>query len=87
MHNQPTDKNSKPIAVGDTVTTSSGGKLYEGEVQNIALTQPEAERAGASKPPKVTLREESGHEMQRDPSKLVVIDAGKEYQSAEDVVA
>jgi len=87
MHDQPVDKNSKAISVGDTVLTKSKGKEREGKVQDIAFTDPEAQRAGAKNPPKVILKESDGHEMQRDPAKLEVNNEDKEYKSSEDVGA
>jgi hypothetical protein len=53
MASEIKDKNSQPIKEGDVVWTRIRGGKREGEVENIATTQKEAEQEGAKNPPKV----------------------------------
>lgn len=56
MHDQPTDKNGKPISEGDIVVVKSHTGDFEGEVQKIVLTEPEAARESVKNPPKVVIQ-------------------------------
>ncbi|KAI9170687.1 hypothetical protein HJFPF1_00157 [Paramyrothecium foliicola] len=53
MHEQPLDKNGKPISPGDTMIVRTHHGDVEGEVTKVVLTQPEADREGVKHPPKV----------------------------------
>lgn len=53
MHDQPTDKNSKPISEGDTMGIKTRTGEVTAEVQKVVLTMPEADREGVRNTPKV----------------------------------
>ena len=53
MTPQVTDKNSEPIREGDHVYTRVRGGRHEGNVDQIVITEEEAQEAGVKNPPKV----------------------------------
>lgn len=53
MTPQVTDKNSEPIREGDHVYTRVRGGRHKGNVDQIVITEEEAQEAGVKNPPKV----------------------------------
>ncbi|KAH7021497.1 uncharacterized protein B0I36DRAFT_334537 [Microdochium trichocladiopsis] len=78
MHEQPTDKNAKPLAVGDNIATQSTAKKLGGEDQFLALTGPEAPQADAQACPKAVSKGHIGHGSHRDLSQLEGNNKGEE---------
>ncbi|KFA79477.1 hypothetical protein S40288_05344 [Stachybotrys chartarum IBT 40288] len=87
MHEQPQDKNAKPISEGDMVTIKSRNGDVEGEVQKIVLTVAEADREGVKNPPKIILKDQQGRLVQHNPESLEHADRQQEYQSSNEVGA
>ncbi|KAF8313469.1 hypothetical protein DL93DRAFT_2137712 [Clavulina sp. PMI_390] len=65
------DKLGEEIDIGDEVSTRMRGGKRVGPVDDIVLTQEEADAKGVKNPPKVILKDQHGHVVNHNPETLV----------------
>ncbi|KAK7732922.1 hypothetical protein SLS57_000865 [Botryosphaeria dothidea] len=65
-----TSKEGQPIEEGDHVSTKIRGGRHEGDVEQVVITQDEAEKAGVQNPPKVLFTDQRGKPVAHNPGTL-----------------